>query len=353
MTTRRFVLDAVFRCLGLGAWVAGSIAASSGCSSSAVADARDASATEEAGSGPPADAGPGHVVYRLGERWLRVEATPGAKPEDIGGALASLSPGQDNAASLGPDGRFIALDTSRFACERGDCLGVATGDLQSLALVPSAAAPFAPAGRPSVAVGGARVVYPKQVGDRVDLFAVARSGDGWGVEVPLTATSPYPFHHDIVIAWDGTKAVFDCGPSQYQAPGTCVCEAHTDGTGFRKVLCPGDAENGTAANELHHPAYAPDGTIVFEADWRSNETVWRMDADGTHPLKVSPDVYSDDNSPCVLADGRIVSLWLGRVEADGSSPGLHEMKVMNADGSHAEMIVTDVDIVDVGMSCGL
>ena len=58
--------------------------------------------------------------------------------------------------------------------------------------------------------------------------------------------------------------------------------------------------------------------------------------------------YNNDNSPCVLPDGRIVSLWLDR--PDG--PSVHELKVMSADGASFEMILPDVDVLDIGLGCG-
>ena len=308
----------------------------------------------DAGAAPPADAGTGHVVFRHPDgEWRRVAGVPASALENIGAALDAIASGKDNAASLSLDGRFLALDTGRLACLRGDCLGVAGGDLKTLALISAGGTPLPPAGRPSISAGGGRVVYPKSSPGRVDLYSVAHDGSGWAAEVPLTAASPYPYHHDVAFSWDGSKVVFDCGPSQYQDPGTCICEARTDGSSLRKVLCPEDSQAGTKDNELHHPAYAPDGTIVFEADWNSNETVWRMNPDGSEVTKISPAAYTDDNSPCVLLDGRIASLWLGRKETDGTSKNFHELKVMNADGSGAEMVVTGIDIVDVGLSCGL
>jgi hypothetical protein len=58
---------------------------------------------------------------------------------------------------------------------------------------------------------------------------------------------------------------------------------------------------------------------------------------------------TNDNSPCVLPDGRIVSLWLGR---PGNRNGVHELKVMNEDGSRARMLLENVDVDDIGTGCG-
>ena len=60
--------------------------------------------------------------------------------------------------------------------------------------------------------------------------------------------------------------------------------------------------------------------------------------------------FNNDNSPCVLPSGAIVSLWMQR--PGGSS--VHELKVMAPDGSSYFMIgsLLDVDIQDIGIGCG-
>ena len=54
----------------------------------------------------------------------------------------------------------------------------------------------------------------------------------------------------------------------------------------------------------------------------------------------------NDNAPCVLPDGRIASLWLNRPGSESQ----HELKVMTPDGSSYAMLVTGVDIEQLG--CG-
>jgi hypothetical protein len=77
--------------------------------------------------------------------------------------------------------------------------------------------------------------------------------------------------------------------------------------------------------------------------WRAP---WLLPAGASTPVLLGD--YGNDNSPCVLPDGQIVSLWLGR---PGSS-GLHEIKLMNADGSAYVMVLADQDVVDAGLGCG-
>ena len=121
----------------------------------------------------------------------------------------------------------------------------------------------------------------------------------------------------------------------------------TDGTGFRVVLTPADSPTGLPdTGDLHSPDYAPDGSVVFEADW-DGENLWRLSAGATTPVKI-PSSLTNDNSPCVLPDGSIASLWLNR---PGGS-GFHELKVMKPDGSSYYMLVTGVDVLDIGLGCG-
>ena len=51
-------------------------------------------------------------------------------------------------------------------------------------------------------------------------------------------------------------------------------------------------------------------------------------------------------------DGRVVSLWLGRKEIGKNTGAIgHELKVMGEDGTHAVMLLTGVDVVDIGIGC--
>jgi hypothetical protein len=97
---------------------------------------------------------------------------------------------------------------------------------------------------------------------------------------------------------------------------------------------------------VHSGDFLPDGTIVFEGDWHA-EQIWHRDATGALTT-LSPDGVTNDNSPCALPDGRVASLWLGR---SGNPQGLHELKVMTTAGD-SDMVITGVDIADIGIGCG-
>ena len=110
------------------------------------------------------------------------------------------------------------------------------------------------------------------------------------------------------------------------------------------MLTPADAAPDlsiTAA--LRHPSYAPDRAIVFEASW--DAVIWRLPPGGGAAEPIGSG-FDGDGSPCVLSDGRIVSLWLGRP----GNEGRHELKVMTSDGATHAMLVPDTDVAQIG--CG-
>lgn len=143
---------------------------------------------------------------------------------------------------------------------------------------------------------------------------------------------------------------FDAGTNSF--PSTAIGKVKLDGTGFHDLVSKDDDPPGFGPSaEAHAPAYAPDGSVCFEAEWGGSEQIWRQPAGGGRPSLVQS-AFTDDNSPTVLPDGRVASLWLG--SATGS--GRHEIKVMDADGQPA-MTLTSTnspfsEVDDVGLGAG-
>jgi hypothetical protein len=289
----------------------------------------------------------GHIVYALADRrWRRIEAREGATPEDLTAAFDSISAGDDDFVALSADNAWLALSTTRFGCAGNPCLALVRGDLAGGEALQSGSARIL-GERPIVAPGGNLVVFEAAGTHIRDLFATRRSGGSWTAPVSITGGSTFAWNHTAALNGDASRVVFDCGTEPYGAPGTAICEVGTDGNGFRVVYRPTDRSGGTASNALHHPGFTADGDIVFEADW-NGEQVWRLARSSTMPVLLSG-VKTNDNSPCVLPDGRIASLWLGR---PGNPQGYHELKVMTADGSADFMVVTGVDVIDAHLTCG-
>jgi hypothetical protein len=292
------------------------------------------------------------VTFTLDGGVFSVEARPGATVRNVSQALDALSVGsQDEALNISPNGEWLVLETDRFdpACAESSCLAVVTGDLSSGAAVRTnnnvvrADAPGTDAFS-AISNDGNLIVYPGSQGPHEsDLFAVRRiSGDDWNAPELLTGDSAFEFNAQPAISDDGGTVVFDCGPIEFGQEGTNICEVSTDGNGLRIVRQFDDPPPGIIGGvALHHSDFAPDGSIVFEGDW-DGEQIWRL-APNAAPTSVGG--VNNDNSPCVLPDGRVASLTFG-------DDGNHQIKVMDADGGGSFVLFSGEDVVDIGIGCG-
>ncbi|UCH26467.1 MAG: right-handed parallel beta-helix repeat-containing protein [Trueperaceae bacterium] len=293
----------------------------------------------------------GSITYTLPDGHIYLHpAYAGAEPLDVSAALDALSPGLDGWVNLSPDGQWLLLESERFdaECEGWPCLVVSDVALASPEVVAIEGDVLHAGQSAAVASGGRLIVFQASDGPHeTDLFATVLERAGWSSPVLLTAESPYAWNDGPALSADGLHVLFDCGDEPYGAEGTAICEVGTDGEGLRVVLTPSQGPAGfPRSGALHHADYAPDGSIVFEADW-DGEQIWRLPQGSTVPERLST-AFNNDNSPCVLPDGRIVSLWLDRP----GGQGFHEIKVMSRDGAQETMLLIDVDVQDVGLGCG-
>ncbi len=277
------------------------------------------------------------------ERIYRIAIAPNAVPEDITAGLDAAAPGEYSGwLNISGDGSWYMVSTDRFDA---DCVGwpclVVTQDFVNFETVKSNGAPVH-AEASAIANGGGLIAYRSGGGTHNrDVFAIRREGDAWSTPVELTTSSPFLNHHQPAFSADGTKVIFACGDDTYAS--NAICEVNADGTGFAVRF---RADDFGAGGLVFSPVYAPDGSIVFEGTW-NGEQLWRLPAGGGTPLLIS--ALTNDNSPCVLPNGMIVSLWLQR---DGNTNGYHEIKLMSADGTQYAMLLTGVDVFDAAMGCG-
>lgn len=292
----------------------------------------------------------GHILFMKQNRHVyRIEAKAGAQAVDIDLLLDTVSEGTEASATISYDGEWFALTTQRFGCTNWECLVIAPLDLSRVEIVRTPAGQVhAPA---IVGTGGNVIAYSEPTESHGgDIFVIHRNAArAWMTPVNVSATSPYSFNSFPVFNADGTKIAFDCGPEPYGDPRTAICEVNADGSGFHVAL---DAIQSNGQHPYYNrPSYGPDGSLYFETEYPL-ETVGHLPLGATAAVDVASE-YTDDNSPCVLPNGQIVSLWMGR-PGNGNAivDSVHEMKVMSADGKSYFVLMPLEEIFDGGHYCG-
>jgi PKD domain/WD40-like Beta Propeller Repeat len=316
----------------------------------------------------PVNSSLGKITYTYQNNVYRVNAQTGATPENVSALITPSSErNPERRLNISPNGAWLILETRNLeaVCADQFCLAVAPSANPASVVVVRAPDPIQNNdGFPSISNDGNLIVYPASGGAHSrDLWALTKTGNTWAAPVQITQTSSFAWNDQPSFSSDGTKILFDCGSEPNATGASNICEIATSGTGFRVVVTPSFAASNIASKKaVHHADYAPDGSIVFEADW-DGEQIWKMAANlvmqnpniqtrqVSHPpiTRVSSLDTTNDNSPCVLANGQIASLWLGRA---GNNVGNHELKMMKNDGSSNTMIVTGIDIDDLGIGCG-
>jgi len=287
----------------------------------------------------------------------RVEALEGAVPENISAALQPLAV-NPNGLDEGPirvswDGSWYAFSSERFDAEASGwaALAIATGDLSGVVSIRTASGVIH-GNQPSVTNDGTTVVYVGSDGPHdTDIFVTHLQGSTWSDPIVLSTDSPFATHERPVFSQDGETVLFNAGDDFDHL---VVCEVNMDGSGFRQAITEANAPAGSQASQVFSPAYAPDGSIVFETAWTSGEQIWRLPSgSGAEPVLVAGS-FTNDNSPVVLPDGRIASLWMGHPDGNDG----HHLKVMDANGQNDFMLTLPSippniqDVSDFGLGAG-
>lgn len=294
----------------------------------------------------------GHLIYSVGtgsaSTFYRVSASLAAAPTALDAVFDAVSPGRDEKMSLSRNGTYVAVDSTRFGCGDYACLARINvdGSAGEQVLV-GGLAQHVYSTPPAISSDGSIIVFTQQdeLTNKVNLFATTRVSSGvWGTPVLLTSGSTFSYNRYPAFSPKNDYIVFGCNNDASESSGNSICEVAIAGTGFRVVLAPAALSGGI---NLHHPSYAPDASLVFEGENANGEQVWRLSVGSSTPALVNG-IYSNDNTPCVLPNAKILSYWLGRA---GSVGNYHEIKMMAADGTSEVMVSTEVDIADSGLSC--
>ncbi len=287
-----------------------------------------------AGCGSPATvpaAGGGRVLFELPDKTVRlVAATAHGTVVDLSARLRVTGP-----AALSRNGSWLVASTD------DGCLAVSTGDFTSLEKVTASGSCVAQyADTVDVSGDGTLIVFNASGTHERDLYAVHRTGPGdWGQPVDLTGTGPYAVNKLPRLSDDAATVVYDCSDGEESDEGTSICTVGTSGGDVRTVLKQ-PLGDWTA---FHSAAYRPDGGLVFECHHPGEELVCALPPGAHEPVRVTASGTSNDNSPCVLPDGRIASLL---------DTGTHVLRVVGPTGGDPVTVYDTQDVLDAGISCG-
>jgi Tol biopolymer transport system component len=290
----------------------------------------------------------GTIVYSANGQIHKIQ---NGEVTNLSETLNMSASGDDGFINISPDGQWLIIETTRFDddCDGWSCWAVVDSALTTFQVIYLNGQPLHAEGAAAISSGGRTLIFEGDGGsNEIDLYAVQLDDSANGSNpVLLTGDSSYPFNRQPAISDDGERILFGCRTEPYGGDGSAICEVNISGEAFRVVIAPEDTSNGFApASMLHHADYAPNGNIVFEGDW-DGEQIWIMEANNPIPQRITA-TYNNDNTPCVLPNGNIVSLWLNRPEGDS----LHEIKLMTPDGQQELMLLIDEDVTDIGMGCG-
>ena len=164
----------------------------------------------------------------------------------------------------------------------------------------------------------------------------------------LTSSSTAAFNNQPSLSRDETRLLFNCGAERDPESGNnAACAVDINGGSVDELVAP-ETLSGGRNTFVNFPRDAGDH-IVFEGSWPQDdgeppETLWRRHDDDP-PTPAVARTYDNTVSPCVLGNGDIVGLWLGR---DGSG-GAHELTLLRDDDSFTTLAA--VDVSDIGIGC--
>jgi hypothetical protein len=289
---------------------------------------------------PPSATSGQYVSYMLNDQALLKEVNESGSMINISQHLGTLDSGNDFWVNISPNGEWLLLESSRLhdECDDWACLIYGKRDLSEFTVVQTNSGELIhPEAFSAISSDGKIIVAQMSLNNRFDLIVSRRTGTRWSEPQVITSASPSSTNTSPALSANGQEVVFSCGNS--------ICLINTDGTGLTTII---DPANRAEINKAGSADFDPiTGDIVFEGE-ENSERIWRYNRTSSN-IQVINSTYTNDNSSCVLSDGRIASLWLNRA---GNQAGLHELKIMNATGLSHFMATENTDISDIGLGCG-
>lgn len=194
-----------------------------------------------------------------------------------------------------------------------------------------------------IANDGRTIIFVQGGGTHTrDIYKITKGTNYWSSPQEITASlTGYSYYLSPYLSYDETKILFEAANSTY--PTTAIQEINLTGTGFAPIT---SIASIAGAIQVKSPAYDLNCNIYFEAETDA-ERVWKIDSMGSAPFMVNS-IFTNDNSPVTLPDGRLASLTLPN--------STHQIKIMNGNGLNDFMITSSSssfdEVQDIGISAG-
>lgn len=285
-----------------------------------------------------------YVSYMLDGKALLIEAEGSASAIDITKHLNSNANGTDSWINISPNGEWLLLESTRLHSDCADwaCLIYGKRDLSEFSVVQTTSdGVIHPAAFSAISSDGKIIVAQMSIENRFDLFLSRRTGTTWSEPTNITSNLSRN-NRSPAISSSGEEVIFNCGDN------ICIANISNDNISPSILIEPSSIEELTQFGSADFDPLSND--IIFEGEGNS-ETIWRYNRTNLSSQEISNN-FNNDNSPCVLSDGRIASLWLNRPE---NSDSLHELKVMDSTNINSIthfMATQNTNISDIGLGCG-
>lgn len=312
-------------------------------------DASDASDIDAGIEPPPTTTGQ-FVTYAVGDEIFSVDpfaASP--TPVNISNLLTA-NDDRERWLVPSPGGEWLAFSGP---VGEEELLQIADASFDTLEVPRPGGSPVYLEGMAAITDAGDQIFYAASGGPHArDLYTSTRtSATSWSEPILLTADSTYANNNQPSLTRDRSALYFNCGSDSDPEAGTNdACQVAITG-GPVTTLVAHTTLAGGRNSYVNFPRDAGGGRVVFEGSWPQGgteppETIWQRTGSAV-PTAAVPRTFDNSVSPCILGDGSLVVLWLGRPGGTGA----HELTRINADGSYVTLSGEGTDVFDIGIGC--
>lgn len=287
---------------------------------------------------------PQYVSYMLanGDAQI-VEAKKDGKITNISNLLAKSNSGEESWINLSSNGEWLLLDSTRLdpSCEGWGCLIYGkrgSSDFKTIKLQDGSV--IHPENFSAISNDAKFVIVHLSQDDGSDLFISKQENNSrWSTLKSLSDSSPSTNNRNPAISADGKEILFECGKN--------ICLVNSDGTNLKTIIHLEDKPN-NSWESISNADFDTQDNVIFQGTFIATWP-WRYNRK-TAEITLINNKNNNDNSPCVLSNGDIATLWFDRAE---NNSGNAELKIMNSTGTSQFIAITgEKEIVNSPLGCG-